>query len=121
MRSLVEIGQVVLEKKRFKFLKCIFAISPWKRRSPSFEKKTLIPFTQGCFVLSLVEIGPMVLEKKILKSRPCFFSLFRYYLALEKDMNLHLNKIECPSPKDALIKPSVVDISPIVLKNKMKM
>ena len=73
MRSLVEIGQVVLEKKRFKFLKCIFAISPWKRRSPSFEKKTLIPFTQGCFVLSLVEIGPMVLEKKILKSRPCFF------------------------------------------------
>ena len=68
MPSLVEIGSVVLEKKIFKFRQCIFAISLLsllgKGRGPSFEQ-TLIPFTQGCFVLSLVEIGPLVLEKKM--------------------------------------------------------
>ena len=30
------------------------------------------------------------------------FSLFRHYLPLEKDRALHLNKIESPSPNDAL-------------------
>ena len=30
------------------------------------------------------------------------FSLFRYYLPLEKGVALHLNKLESPSPKDAL-------------------
>ena len=30
------------------------------------------------------------------------FSLFRYYLPLEKDVALHLNKNESPSPKDTL-------------------
>ena len=33
-----------------------------KGRGPSFDK-TLIRFTQGCFVPSLVEIGPVVLER----------------------------------------------------------
>ena len=32
------------------------------------------------------------------------FSLFRNYLPLEKGMALHLNKLESPSPKDALCK-----------------
>ena len=32
------------------------------------------------------------------------FSLFRYYLPLEKSRALHLNKLESPSPKDALCK-----------------
>ena len=30
------------------------------------------------------------------------FSLFCYYLPLEKDRALHLNKLESPSPKHAL-------------------
>ena len=30
------------------------------------------------------------------------FSLFRFYLPLEKDEALHLNKVEFPSPKDTL-------------------
>ena len=30
------------------------------------------------------------------------FSLFRYYLSIEKVVALHLNKLESPSPKDAL-------------------
>ena len=49
----------------------------------------------------LVEIGPMVLKKKIFKFRQCI-SLFRNYLPLEKGWALHLNKLESPSPKDAL-------------------
>ena len=51
---------------------------------------------------SLVEIGPVVLEKKIFKFRKCIFSLFRNYLPLGKGGALHLNKLESPSPKDAL-------------------
>ena len=43
---------------------------------------------------SLVEIGQVVLEKKIFK--------FRYYLPLEKGGALYFNKLESPSPKDAL-------------------
>ena len=44
----------------------------------------------------------LVLEKKILKFPKCVFSLFRYYLPLEKSGALHLNKLDSPSPKDAL-------------------
>ena len=33
----------------------------------------------------------------------CYVS-FRNYISLEKGVVLHLNKIECPSPKDALCK-----------------
>ena len=33
-----------------------------------------------------------------------FFSLFRNYLPFEKDGALHLNKLDSPSPKDALCK-----------------
>ena len=50
---------------------------------------------------SLVEIGSVVLEKKIFNFVNVF-SLIRNYLPLEKGGVLHLNKLECPSPKDAL-------------------
>ena len=46
--------------------------------------KTLVPFTQECFVPSLVEIGTMVLEKIILKISSTYFLLFCYHLSLEK-------------------------------------
>ena len=53
--SLVEIGQVVVEKKILKVCQCIFAISLLsplgKGCGPSFEQ-TWIPFTKGCFVPS---------------------------------------------------------------------
>ena len=49
----------------------------------------------------LVDIGPVVLEEKISKFVNVF-SLFRNYLPLEKGGPLHLNKLESPSPKDAL-------------------
>ena len=46
-------------------------------------------------MLSLVEIGPVVLEKKILNFVNVF-SLFHNNLPLEKDVALHLNKLEFP-------------------------
>jgi hypothetical protein len=67
MPSLIEIGQLVLEKKIFKNFQCIFTLlwlSPLGvGRSPSFEQFR-IPSPQGWFVPSLVKIGPVVLEKK---------------------------------------------------------
>ena len=72
----------------------------------------------------MVEIGPVVRKKKILNQELLcvkfgwnlpngsgeddflivlnVFSLFRYYLSLKKGVAIHLNKLESPSPKDAL-------------------
>jgi len=75
-------------------------ISLGKGQGPSFEQ-TWIPFTKGCFVPSLDEISSVVLEKKNFKFLKCIFSICNY-LPLEKDGALHLNKLESPSPKDAL-------------------
>ena len=66
----------------------------------SFEQ-TWIPFTKGCFMQSLDEIGPVVQEKKIFKFCPYIFTIL-YYLLLERDVALHLNKLEFPSSKDTL-------------------
>ena len=83
MPSLVEIGQVVLSKKIFKFHLSIFSIS---LLSP-FEQ-TWISFTYECFALGLVEIGTVVLERiffnayeqvvleKILKNSSEYFLYF---------------------------------------------
>ena len=49
------------------------------------------------------------------------FSLFRYYLPLEKGVVIILQKLECPSPKDALCKDCMVEIGPVVLQKKMKL
>ena len=59
------------------------------------------PYHPRMFVQRLIEIGSVVLEKKILKFRLCIFSI-KNYLLLEKGRALHLNKLESPSPKDAL-------------------
>ena len=65
----------------------------------SFEQLTWIPFTQEYFVPSLVEI---VFWRRRFLNFVNAFSLFRYYLPLEKGGVLCLNKLESPSPKDAL-------------------
>ena len=71
-------------------------ISEW-----SLFVKPWVSFTKRCIVPSLITIGPVVLEKKIFNfvnvSLP-----FRNCLPLEKGVALHLNKLEYPSPKDAL-------------------
>ena len=94
----------VLEKMIIKVCQYIFAIfslSPLRKaHGPSFEQ-IWFPFTQGCFVQSLVVIGPVVLNKKFLK----FFNvslLFLYYPPFKKGRVLHQNKVESPSPKNAL-------------------
>ena len=51
---------------------------------------------------SLVEIGPVVLEKKYFINFVNIFSLFHTCLPYEKGAALHLNKLECSSPKDTL-------------------
>ena len=105
MPSLVEIGQVVLEKRIFNFVN-VFSLFrnylPLKGWGPLFEQSR-IPFTQGCSVPSLVEIGSVVLEKifSISSMYMMYFLLFRNYLPL-KGPALYLNKLESPSPKGAL-------------------
>ena len=80
---------------------CYFVItSPWKR-TWSFIWINWIPFTQGWLLPSLVEIGPVVLEKKIFKFVQCIFAI-SYLSPLEKVVALYLNKLESPSPKNAL-------------------
>ena len=102
MQNLVEISSVVLEKEDFfvivSSLFCNYL--PLEKNPPSFEQ-TWFLFNQRCFVLSLVEIGTVVLEK-IFKNFVSVYLLFRTYPPLEKDRALHLNKLESPSPKDAL-------------------
>ena len=54
-----------------------------------------------CFVSSLVEISPVVPDKDFFIF--CnFFWLFCYYLPIEKDKALHLNKPEFQSLEAAL-------------------
>ena len=54
-------------------------------------------------MLSLVDIaGQVVLKKEILKILSMYFLSICCYLPLEKGMVLYLNKLEPPSPKDAL-------------------
>ena len=83
--SLIEFGQLVLEKKTFNIFQCNFTLlllSPLgEGQSPSFEQ-TWMPYPQGWFMSSLVKIGPVVLEKKIFKW-PHPFLHFYNYLPLE--------------------------------------
>ena len=59
----------------------------------------------------------MVLEKKIFKNSQFIFTIS---LVLEKGATLHLNKIESPSPKDALCQVWLHEIGPVVLERIFK-
>ena len=82
-------------------------------RNKILNKKTWIPFTQGNFVPSLVEIGPLLCAKfgwnwpsgsgdEDFKISSMYFRYLCNYVPFEKGGALHLNKLESPSPKDAL-------------------
>ena len=102
---LVEIGSVVLEKRIFLISSLYFRyfviISPWKRAGP-------VIWT------NLNRLHPRMLCAKFGWNWPSgfgeedffnfvnVFSIFRNYFPLEKGRALHLNKLESPSPKDAL-------------------
>ena len=66
------------------------------------EKTWRILFTHGCFVPSLVEIMAQWFWRRRFYTFINAFSEFPNYLPLEKDKALLLNKLESPSPKDAL-------------------
>ena len=51
---------------------------------------------------SLVVIGPLVQQQRIFKIFVNVFLLFPYNIPFEKDMALHLNNLDSPSPTDAL-------------------
>ena len=116
--SLVEIGQVILEKKIFKSRQCIFSnvaiISPWKQCMA-----LNLNITQEYFVSCLVEIGPAVLEK-IFKSCQYFFN-FCYYLPLEKGQGPSFERNWMPLTHGCSV-PSLVEIGQVVvLENKSSM
>ena len=82
-----------------------------KGRGPSFEQ-TWIPY------ILCAKFGWKMVQwfwrRRIFKFVN-LFTLFRNYLPLGKDGPLHLNKLESPTPKDAL-----VEIGPVVLEKILK-
>jgi hypothetical protein len=104
VRSLIDFGKLVLEKKIFNNFQCIFTLlllSPLgDGQSPSFVQ-TWIPFPQAWFVSDLVKIGPVVLEKKIFRWHHPIFT-FLWLSPFEEGLALYLNKLEFSSPKDDL-------------------
>ena len=78
-----------------------FALSPLEEGCGSLFVKIWIPSTQGYLVPNLVEIGPVVLKREFLNIFNIIL-IFRFYLPFEKDGAFHLNKLQFPSPKDAL-------------------
>ena len=48
-----------------------------------------------------------------------YFLLFPYYLPFEKDVALHLNKLECPSSIQKCFVSNLVEIGPVDLEKKI--
>ena len=100
MPSLVEIGQVE-EEDFLKFCKCIFlyfVISIWKGAGTSNWN---LLHTRMLFAKFGWNWAQWFCRRRFLNFFNVF-SLFCNYLHLEKGMVHHLNKIESPSPKNAL-------------------
>ena len=103
MPSFFKIGQMILKKN---ILNIVNVFSPLRNYLPLGKGIFLhlnnneYPLPKialfGCFV----EISTVVLE--IEEDFVNVFLLFRNYFPLEKSVPRHLNKLESPSPKDAL-------------------
>ena len=96
--------ETVLGKKPFSLIYFRF----FRGSDPLFEQ-AWIPFTQICLCEDRLNLVLRFWRRRFL----CFvnvfmanfvqvFSSFRYHLPLKKGVPLHLNKLESPSPKDAL-------------------
>ena len=101
--SLVEIGPVVLEKTLIlsMYFRYFVIISPWKRAGP-FIWTNLNPLHPRMLCAKFGWNWPSGSGEEDFLISSMYFSLFRYYLPLEKGRALHLNKLESPSPKNAL-------------------
>ena len=111
--KLVEIGPVILEKKIFKCLWIISAISPiyplGKESGPSL--KQLESLSSKDTVCSLVDIGRVVLGKKML------VIYFGFYIPLEKGVVLHLIKTWISITQGCFV-PIWVETHPVVSEKK---
>ena len=68
-------------------------------RDPLFVQ-TRIPFTNRDYVPSLIKLSQWSL--RFGNRQMNAFLLFRYHYPMEKGMTFYLNKLESPTPKDAL-------------------
>ena len=111
----IKFGLVILEKI-LKFSLYIFPLSylslHGKGRGPSYEQ-IWIPFRQEFLVQSLVENGP-----EVFKNFVSVFLLFHYYLPLEINITIHLNKLEILFTQGYFV-PCLVEIGPLVLEKKI--
>ena len=105
MLSLVKISPAVLEKM---FLNLVYVFSLFHYYLP-IEKSGALhlnkikfssPKDEWCHVWS--KLAKWFSRRSIFLFRQCFFSIFCNFFLMEKDRTLHLNKLESPSPKDAL-------------------
>ena len=102
---LVQIVPVVLEKKIFKFLQCIFSLFrnylPVEKAGALHLNKLESPSTKNALCQVWLKLAQWFWRRRFLNFVNVF-SLFRNYLPLEKGGALHLNKLESPPPKDVL-------------------
>ena len=96
-------------------------ISPWKRAWPLIwtNLNPLHP-CKDALCQDWLKLAQLFWRRRFLIFVNVFL-LFCNYIPLKKDVVLHLNKQESPSPKDALIQICMVEIGLMVLKMKMKM
>ena len=82
--------------------KTLLSLHVWEFIGSSFEE-TWIPIIHGCLCQVWLKLAQWFWRRGFFNFVNVF-SLFRNYLPLEKGGVLHLNKLESPSPKDALCK-----------------
>ena len=103
MPSLVKIGQVFLEKKIFKFINAFSLFHnyfPLEKGVAFHLNKLEFPSPNNALCQVWLKNVAHFSREEDLKF--CQFSLICNYLPFEKGVVLQLNKIESPSPKDAL-------------------
>ena len=105
MPSLVENGSVVLEKKIFFNFVNVFLLLlnylPLEKGGALHLIKLKSPLPKDALSQVWLKLAQWF-WRRIFLNFLNVFSLFRNYLPLEEGRALHLNKLESPSPKDAL-------------------
>ena len=104
MTSLVKNGQVVLKKKFLNFVN-VFSLFrnylPLEKGGALHLNKHEYPSPKDAMCQVWLKLAQWFLRRRFLNFVNVF-SLFRYHLPLETNVALYFNKLESPSPKDAL-------------------
>ena len=119
----VEIGPVVLEKK---ILKCFHYnfynfryYLPLERGVALYFNKLDTPPPKNALCQVWFKLAKRFWRRRFFLNILNRNLLFHYYLPSKKDVALHLNKLESPSPKDALCQVWYKLIGPVVLEKKI--